>query len=132
MKDENSPLGPSSVVTIMPTAPALRAGVIQVIVLLFTTLIVVAAKPSNVTDVAPVKFVPVIVTLVPPTMAPDDGEMLLIAGGVIIPTATPNPEVEKMEVPRPVQTVPSVLVAMVFVPCPTAIQTPLLKATPIP
>ncbi len=132
MKDENSPLGPSSVVTIMPTAPALRAGVIQVIVVLFTTLIVVATKPSNVTDVAPVKFVPVIVTLVPPTMAPDDGEMPVIFGGVIIPTETPNPEVEKMEVPRPVQTIPSVLVATVFVPCPMAIQTPLLKATPIP
>ena len=68
----------------MPTAPALvRAGVIQVIVVLFTTLIVVAAIPSNVTDVAPVKFMPVIVTLAPPAMPPDDGEMLLITGGVI-------------------------------------------------
>ena len=132
MKDENSPLGPSSVVTIMPTAPALRAGVIQVIVVLFTMLRDVTAIPSNVTDVAPVKFVPVIVTLVPPTMAPDDGETPVTFGGVIIPTATPNPEVEKMEVPRPIQLTPSVLVATVFVPCPTAIQTPLLKATPIP
>ena len=132
MKDENSPLGPSSVVTIMPTAPALRAGVIQVIVVLFTMLIDVAAIPSNVTRVAPVKFLPVIVTLVPPAVLPDDDEMPVIFGGVIIPTATPNPEVEKMEVPRPVHVVPSGLVAMLFVPCPTAIQTPLLKATPIP
>ncbi len=53
------------------------------IVVLFTTLREVAAKPSNVTDVAPVKFVPVIVTLVPPTMLPVGGEMLLITGGVI-------------------------------------------------
>ena len=53
------------------------------IVVLFTTLIVVAAKPSNVTDVAPVKFMPVIVTLVPPAMPPDDGEMSVIFGGVI-------------------------------------------------
>ena len=83
MKDENSPLGPSSVVTIIPTAPALRAGVIQVIVVLFTTLIVVAAKPSNVTDVAPVKFVPVIVTFVPPSVLPVNCEMLVIFGGVI-------------------------------------------------
>ena len=83
MKDENSLLGPPPVVTIMPTDPALRAGVIQVIVLLFTTLIVVAAKPSNVTDVAPVKFVPVIVTLVPPAVLPVNGEMLLITGGGI-------------------------------------------------
>ena len=83
MKDENASLGPPPVVTIMPTAPALRAGVIQVIVVLFTTLIVVAANPPNVTDVAPVKFVPVIVTLVPPAVLPDDGEMLLITEDVI-------------------------------------------------
>ena len=83
MKDENSPLGPSSVVTIIPTAPALRAGVIQVIVVLFTTLREVAAKPSNVTDVAPVKFVPVIVTFVPPAVLPVNCEMLVIFGGVI-------------------------------------------------
>ena len=67
----------------MPTAPALRAGVIQVIVVLFTTLREVAAKPSNVTDVAPVKFVPVIVTLVPPAVLPVNCEMLVIFGGVI-------------------------------------------------
>ena len=84
VKDENDALGPPPVVTTMPTAPALvRAGVIQVIVVLFTTLIDVADKPSNVTDVAPVKFMPVIVTLVPPAMPPDDGEMLLITGDVI-------------------------------------------------
>ena len=84
MKDENTSLGPYSVVTIMPTAPAVvRAGVIQVIVVLFTTLIVVADNPSNVTDVAPVKEVPVIVTLVPPSVLPDDGEMPVIFGGVI-------------------------------------------------
>ncbi len=53
------------------------------IVVLFTTLMVVAAIPSNVTDVAPVKFMPVIVTLAPPAMPPDDGEMLLITGDVL-------------------------------------------------
>ncbi len=83
MKDENGPLGPPPVVTIMSTAPTLRAGVIQVIVVLFTTLREVAAKPSNVTDVAPVKFVPVIVTFVPPAVLPDGSEMLVIFGGVI-------------------------------------------------
>ena len=84
MKDENSLLGPPSVVIIIPTAPAVvRAGVIQVIVVLFTTLIVVAAKPSNATDVAPVKFVPVIATLVPPAVLPVNCEMLVIFGGVI-------------------------------------------------
>ena len=84
MKDETAPLGPPPVVTIMPTAPAVvRAGVIKVIVVLFTTLREVAANPPNVTDVAPVKFVPVIVALVPPAVLPDDGEMLVIFGGVI-------------------------------------------------
>ena len=83
MNGENAPLVPYSVVTIMPTAPILRAGVIQVIVVLFTTLIVVAAIPPNVTDVAPIKDVPVIVTLVPPVLIPDDGEMSVMLAGVI-------------------------------------------------
>ena len=84
MKDENVLLGPPSVVTIMPTAPSLfTAGVIQVIVVLFTTLREVAAIPPNVTEVAPVKFVPVIVTLVPPVLTPDDGEMSVMLAGVI-------------------------------------------------
>ena len=84
MKDENSSLGPPSVVTIMPTAPAVvRAGVIQVIVVLFTTLRFVADNPPNVTDVAPVKFVPTIVILVPPRVLPNDDEMSVIFGGVI-------------------------------------------------
>ncbi len=83
MKDENASLGPPPVVTIMPTAPALRAGVTQVIVVLFTMLREVADNTPNVTDVAPVKFVPVIVTLVPPAMPPDDGEIPVIFGGII-------------------------------------------------
>jgi len=83
LKDENASLGPPSVVTIMSTAPALRAGVLQVIVVLFTIVREVAAIPSNVTEVAPVKFVPVIVTLVSPSVLPDDGEMPVIFGGVI-------------------------------------------------
>ena len=83
MKDENAPLFPYNDVTIMPTAPVLRVGVIQVIVVLFTTLREVADNPPNVTNVAPVKFVPVIVTLVPPSILPDDGKMPVIFGGVI-------------------------------------------------
>ena len=84
MKDENAPLGPPPVVTIMPTAPAVvRAGVTQVIVVLFTTLIDVADNPPKVTDVAPVKFVPVIVILFPPVVLPDNDEISVIFGGVI-------------------------------------------------
>jgi len=83
VKDENASLGPPPVVTIIPTAPVVHAGVIQVIVVLFTMLREVAANPPNVTKVAPVKFVPLIVTFVPPSVLPDDDEMLLITGGVI-------------------------------------------------
>ena len=83
MKDENASLGPPPVVTIIPTAPALRAGVIQVIVVLFTIVREVAAVIPNVTEVAPVKFVPVIVTVVPPAVLPVNCEMLLMTGGVI-------------------------------------------------
>jgi hypothetical protein len=83
VNDENALLVPYSVVTIMPAAPILRAGVIQVIVVLFTMLREVAAIPPNVTDVAPIKDVPVIVTFVPPSVLPDDCEMPVIVGGVI-------------------------------------------------
>ena len=50
---------------------------------LSTTVRDVAAKPSNVTNVAPVKFVPVIDTFVPPAVLPVNCEMLLITGGGI-------------------------------------------------
>ena len=84
MKDENASLGPPPVVTITPTGPALvLTGALHVIVVLLTTLIGVAAFPSIVTELAPVKFVPVIVTIVPPAMLPDDGERLVITEGVI-------------------------------------------------
>jgi len=83
VKDENASHGPPPVVTIISTAPAVRTGVIQVIVVLFTMLIFVADNPPNATKVAPVKFVPRIVTLVPSRVLPVNGEMLLITGGVI-------------------------------------------------
>ena len=83
MYGENASLGPPPVVTIISYSPALRAGVIQVIVVLSNMLSDVAAIPPNVTEVAPVKYVPVIVTFVPPVLIPDDGEMLLITEGVI-------------------------------------------------
>jgi len=83
VKDENAALGPPPVVTITSTAPIVRTGVIQVIVVLFTMLNEVADIPPNVRDVAPVKLVPRIVTLVPSRVLPDNGEMLLITGGVI-------------------------------------------------
>ena len=81
---ENVLLGPPPVVTITLTIPpVVRAGVTQVIEVLLTTLKDVAFNPPNVTEVAPIKFVPVIVTLVPPSLDTEDGVMLLMLGGKI-------------------------------------------------
>jgi hypothetical protein len=68
-------------VTFTVTAPALPAGVVAVIDVLLTTTTLVAAVAPNVT-VAPVaKFVPVIVTAVPPKVDPLFGDTLVTVGG---------------------------------------------------
>jgi hypothetical protein len=74
------PLCPLTV-TATVTAPALpAAGVVAVIVVLFTTTTLVAAALPNFT-VAPVaKFVPVIVTAVPPATGPLFGLTVLTVG----------------------------------------------------
>jgi hypothetical protein len=77
------PFCPPGFVTVTVTAPAPPAGVVAVIVVLFTKLTFVAAVPPNVT-VAPVaKFVPVIVTAVPPAVVPLFGVTLLTVGGTL-------------------------------------------------
>ena len=77
-------LGPPPVVTITLTIPpVVRAGVTQVIDVPFTTLKDVAFNSPNVTEVAPIKFVPVMVTTVPPTLDTEVGVMLLMLGGKI-------------------------------------------------
>ena len=83
VKDENAPLGPPPVRTITPEAPALLRGVLQVSVVSSTTVILVESALPNRTDVAPVRFVPVIVTIFPPRILPAAGEIALITGGVI-------------------------------------------------
>jgi hypothetical protein len=73
------PLCPLTV-TVTVTAPALPAGVVAVIWVALTTATLVAAAAPNVT-VAPVaKFVPVIVTAVPPAVGPLFGDTLLTVG----------------------------------------------------
>ena len=72
------PLCPFTV-TVTVTAPALPAGVVAVIVVLLTTTTLVAAVPPNVTVAPEAKFVPVIVTAVPPAASPLLGETLLTA-----------------------------------------------------
>ena len=73
-------------VTVTFTAPAACAGVRAVIDVLLATATLVAAVPPNVTVAPLAKFVPVIVTLVPPAMAPEFGETpLTVAAAVAEP-----------------------------------------------
>jgi hypothetical protein len=74
------PLCPPELVTVTVTAPALPTGVVAVIVVLFTTTTFVAAVPPNFTVAPAAKFVPVIVTAVPPATDPLFGLTLLTLG----------------------------------------------------
>jgi hypothetical protein len=67
-------------VTVTVTAPALPAGVVAVIVVLFTTTTLVATVLPNFTIAPAAKFVPVIVTAVPPATGPLFGDTLLTLG----------------------------------------------------
>ena len=73
------PLCPFTV-TVTVTAPALPAGVVAVMLVLLTTTTFVAAVPPNVTVAPAAKFVPVIVTAVPPAAGPLFGLTLLTVG----------------------------------------------------
>src|SRR3984885_10680082 len=67
-------------VPVTVTAPALPAGVVAVIVVLFTTPTLVAAVAPNFTVAPAAKLVPVIVTAVPPAAGPLFGATLLTVG----------------------------------------------------
>ena len=71
---------PPAVVTTTSTAPAACAGVVTVIDVAEFTVTPVAGVPPKVTDVAPVRFVPVIVTVVPPAVGPALGESPVTVG----------------------------------------------------
>ena len=68
------------VVTTTVTSPAAWKGVFAMIDVALTTVTPVAAVPPNVTEVAPARFVPVIVTPVPPIVEPIGGTMLVNVG----------------------------------------------------
>jgi hypothetical protein len=70
-------------VTVTVTAPALPAGVVAVIVVLFTTTTFVAALLPNFTVTPAAKFVPVIVTAVPPVVDPLFGFTPVTDGGAV-------------------------------------------------
>jgi hypothetical protein len=78
----SEPLCESGFVTLTLTAPAAWAGVVAVIDVLVTTMTLVAAVPPNVTVAPLTKFVPVIVTLVLPTVGPEFGETLATVGAL--------------------------------------------------
>jgi hypothetical protein len=70
-------------VTVTVTAPEPPAGVVAVMVVLFTTTTFVAAAPPNVAVAPAAKFVPVIVTAVPPVVDPLFGLTLITVGGAM-------------------------------------------------
>ena len=71
---------PEGVVTVTSTVPAAWAGLVAVIEVALTTVTPVAAVLPKLTAVAPVKFVPVMVTGVLPTVVPVAGEMPVMVG----------------------------------------------------
>lgn len=73
-------LWPSLLVTTTPVAPDECAGVVAVIEVLLTTVTPVADVPPIFTDAPERKPVPVIVTAVPPEVAPDVGEIAVTLG----------------------------------------------------
>jgi hypothetical protein len=74
------PLCPLELVTVTVTAPALPAGAVAVIVVLFTTATFVAELLPNFTVAPAAKLVPVIVTAVPPVVGPLFGLTLVTVG----------------------------------------------------
>ena len=70
---------PPVVVTLMSTVPV-PGGEVAVIDVAELTVKPAAAVPPKVTAVAPVKLVPVMVTVVPPAIGPTVGEIEVIVG----------------------------------------------------
>ena len=93
-------LVPLLVVTVMSTVPALPAGTVAVIQvsLLVTNVALVLA---NLTAVAPLKLVPVILTVMPPAVLPVLRSMAVTAGAEAVTLVTVNSSaVTTLEVPR--------------------------------
>jgi hypothetical protein len=74
-----SELVPPGFVTVMSTVPALAAGEVAVIWVALLTVNNAAVDP-NLTVVTPAKFVPVMVTVVPPAVGPAIGPTVETVG----------------------------------------------------
>jgi hypothetical protein len=72
---------PHGVVIETSRVPAEPGGVTAVTFVALTTVTPMAATPPTVTEVVPVRFVPVIVMVVPPATGPATGATLVIVGG---------------------------------------------------
>ena len=72
---------PPAVVTVTSTVPVAPAGEVAVMDVAELTVNPVALVAPNLTAVAPVKLVPVMVTVVPPPDGPDVGEIEVTVGG---------------------------------------------------
>jgi hypothetical protein len=77
---------PLGVVTLTSTVSAASGGETALMVVELTTVKLMAAFVPKWTAVAPVKLVPVIVTVVPPDVGPSCGITAVTVGG--LPTAT--------------------------------------------
>lgn len=73
---------PLGVVTSTLATPGLPAGMVQLRLVLLIAVTSVAGTPPNVTLLTAVRFVPVIVTVLPPTVTPLYGAMAVTVGGV--------------------------------------------------
>jgi hypothetical protein len=73
---------PDGLVTVMSTVP-LPGGAVAVIWVSLSSVKLLAAVDPNLTAVAPLNALPVIVTVVPPAVGPEEGLMLVTAGGGI-------------------------------------------------
>ena len=73
---------PAVTVAMTSTVPTTWSGVVTSMVVLVLASIDVTSVPPMVTEVAPLKLVPVMVTLWPPAAGPLLGVMPLIAGAV--------------------------------------------------
>ncbi len=74
-------LVPPAVVTVTSTVPAVPAGAVAVRLVALLTITPAALVVPNLTAVALVKLVPVIVTLVPPAVGPAPGLTPVTVGG---------------------------------------------------
>jgi hypothetical protein len=88
------PLCPLVLVTTTSTVPAAWAGVVAVIDVLLATVTPVAAVPPKVTVSPAAKFVPVMVTPVPPLVGPELGETEPTVGAGV----PPEPEALKVAI----------------------------------